>query len=78
MKNETIKTETVTYQDWMFPLRVLESEDFSGFEIWTRHDERMGSRNNFALLGMIQHRADADRLCVLMNAYQITLCAVKP
>lgn len=59
-------------QSWMFPLRVVTVD--GSHEIWTKWDDAMGSRNNFAILGMIQHIDDAQRICDTLNANMISLC----
>jgi hypothetical protein len=56
-------------EPWMFPLRVALSED-GWFEIWTRYDSRLGSRNNFALTCGIQNQDLAEWICEMLNAAQ--------
>lgn len=62
---------TNTIQGWMFPLRVVQMD--SGFELWTRLDLLPGSRNNFALVGGIQHETEARRICEVLNRHKLNL-----
>ena len=56
----------------MFPLRLVNND--GSYEIWTKRDDAMGSRNNLAILGMIQHIEDAQRIRDVLNANMERLC----
>ena len=55
----------------MFPLRVALDGEGECFEIRTRFDSRLGSRNNFAIATGIQSQEQAEWICETLNAAQL-------
>lgn len=64
-----------TLGNWMFPLRVVETDEGGAFDIWTKEDTRPGSLNNFVITGGIQHKPDAERICSALNSQEYALCS---
>lgn len=62
-----------TFYPSMFPLEVVPERE-GWCQIWTRKDDTPGSMNCFAVIEGIQHRADAEAICEVLNANKDTLC----